>query len=79
VIPTMLVIGLLVGRWAAVPLGGVAWAIVLLASGTIGWSGVAVAVLVAAANVAAGVAVRRAVAPARLARRRGALPLLPGD
>jgi hypothetical protein len=61
VIPTMLLIGLLVGRWAAVPLGGLGWAGVLLVAGTIGWDSVAAAVVVAAANAALGVIARQGV------------------
>ena len=57
----MLLIGLLVGRWGAVPLGGATWAVVLLVSGTIGWGGVAAAVVVAAANTAVGVTARQAI------------------
>jgi hypothetical protein len=71
VIPTMLLIGLLVGRWAAVPLGGLGWVGVLLVAGTIGWNSVIAAVVVAAANAALGVIARRGVR--MVLRRPGAV------
>jgi hypothetical protein len=66
VIPTMLVIGLLLGRWAAVPLAGIGWAVLLLAVGVIGLDGVPAAFGVAVINAAVGVMVRQI---ARLAVR----------
>lgn len=61
-IPTMLVVGLVIGRLWAIPLGGLAWGALLLATGVLGVSGFAFAVVLGGANVAAGVLVHRLVA-----------------
>jgi hypothetical protein len=58
VIPTMLLVGLLVGRAAAVPVGAGLWAAVLLLIGTIGIADVPLAAALAGANVAVGAIVR---------------------
>jgi hypothetical protein len=59
VIPTMLLVGLVIGRWWAVPLGGVAWAALVAAS--IAPGDVPLAAALGAANVAVGVLARWAV------------------
>jgi hypothetical protein len=58
----MLVVGLVLGRVWAIPLGAVGWAGVLLVSATISPVDVPVAAALAAANVAVGVLGRRVVA-----------------
>lgn len=58
----MLLIGLLVGRWAAVPFGGLGWAVALLASGSVGWVDVPTATFLGAVNMAAGVVAHQIVA-----------------
>ena len=35
-IPTMLLVGLVVGRWWVIPLGALGWAVLLLATGPLG-------------------------------------------
>jgi hypothetical protein len=62
VIPTMLLLGLVVGRRWAIPLGAVGWAVTVLMAGTIGVADVPVAAALGAANVAVGVLVRWAIA-----------------
>jgi len=64
VIPTMLLIGILVGRWWVVPVGGAGWATVLIVSGTLGWGAVPAAVALAAVNAAAGAMVRQLIVSA---------------
>ena len=63
----MLLVGLVAGRWLALPLGGVAWAVLLLAFGTIGWTEVPAAAALGLVNVAVGVLLHKAMA--LLARR----------
>ena len=72
-IPTLLLVGLLIGRRWAVWVGALAWAAVLLVPGTIGVVDVPLVAAIAAANIAVGVLVRRMLARAlRLARRPAA-------
>jgi hypothetical protein len=61
VIPTMLVAGLVLGRWWAIPLGGVAWAVLIVLAVSIAPVDVLLAAALGAANVAVGVLVRWAV------------------
>jgi hypothetical protein len=58
----MLLVGLVLGRAWAVPVGAVAWAAVLLFAGTIGVADVPLAAALAGANVAVGVIARWVVA-----------------
>jgi hypothetical protein len=63
-IPTMLLAGLAFGRWwkVAIPLGGLAWAVLLVATEVGSGPGFfAGAALLGAANVAVGAAVYQAV------------------
>ncbi|MHB8469860.1 MAG: hypothetical protein ACYDCH_08915 [Gaiellaceae bacterium] len=61
-IPTLLVIGLAVGRWRAVPIAAVGWAGLLLVTGVSGVSSIGAALALGAANTAVAVAVRKTVA-----------------
>jgi hypothetical protein len=70
VIPTMLLVGLALGRRWAIVAGGVGWGAALLVTGTIGVADVPVAVVLAAANVTVGVWARRVLAWALGIRRR---------
>lgn len=68
-IPTMLLAGLLVGRGWAVPVGALAWGVLLLVTGTIGLADLPLAVLLGGLNTTLGVIVRCALAwPLRRAR-----------
>ena len=61
-IPTLLVLGLLVGRWSVVPLAAVGWALLLMVEGVGSGAGFAVSAgALGAANTFVGVAVRRAL------------------
>ena len=64
----MLLAGLLIGRGWAVPVGALAWAGLLLVTGTIDPGDLSLAALLGGVNTAVGVVVRQAVA--RLARLR---------
>lgn len=57
-IPTMLLVGLVIGRRWAVLAGAAGWATTLLVTGTIGADEVPLAAALAAVNVAVGVLVR---------------------
>jgi hypothetical protein len=57
----MLLVGLAVGRWWAIPLGGVAWAAVVALAVSIAPSDVPLAAALGAANVAVGVLVHWSV------------------
>lgn len=57
----MVVAGLVVGRWWAIPLGGLAWASLLVPFGDCGWSCLPLAAVLGAANTAVGVVVHVAV------------------
>lgn len=71
-IPTMLLVGLAVGRSWAIPLGGVAWAAILVVAPTrIGVADLPIAAALGAANVAIGVLVRWLVAQTVRALRPG--------
>jgi hypothetical protein len=71
VIPTLLVAGLAVGRWWALPVAAVAWVTLLLATGVIGLAEIPAAAALALANAAVGVAVHKALAwPFRRRRAR---------
>lgn len=54
----MLLVGLAIGRWWAIPLGAAGWAATLLIAGTIGVEEIPAAAAFGAANVAVGVLVR---------------------
>ncbi len=70
VIPTMLLVGLVLGRWWAIPLGGVVWAVLVALAVSIVPGDVLIAAALGAANVAVGVLVRWVlVLMARLVRR----------
>lgn len=60
-IPTMLLVGLVVGRWWAMPLGGVCWAMLVVLAVSIAPSDVPLVAALGAANAAVGVLVRWAV------------------
>ena len=71
VIPTAILSGLIVGRWWIIPLVALAWALLLLLTGTISASQVPEAASLAAVNTAAGVLVHKALAwPFHFARNR---------
>ena len=57
----MLLVGLVVGRWWAIPLGAAAWAVLVVIAASISPGDVPVAAALGAANVAVGVLVRWAV------------------
>jgi hypothetical protein len=57
----MLLLGLAIGRWWAIPLGGVAWAALVLVGVSIAPGDVPFAAALGAANVAVGMLVRWAV------------------
>jgi hypothetical protein len=59
-IPTMLLIGLVVGRVWAIPAGATIWAVVILSGTAHGTDNVAIAALLGAANTAVGVVVHQA-------------------
>ena len=64
-IPVLLIAGLVVGRWWLVPVGAVLWPALLLADGVdtgSAWQFAAAAGVLAAANVAVPVALRRVAA-----------------
>lgn len=61
-IPTMLLVGLAFRRLLTVPLGGLAWGVLLLAMGVISVGELPFAALVGSANFAVGVLVHRLVA-----------------
>jgi hypothetical protein len=54
----MLLVGLAIGRWWAIPLGGVAWAALVVVAVSIAPGDVPLAAALGAANVAVGVLVR---------------------
>jgi hypothetical protein len=58
----MVLVGLVVGRWWAVPLGGLAWAVLVLLAVHMPIGDVPVAAALGAANVAVGVVARQAAA-----------------
>lgn len=57
----MLVVGFLVGRWRAIPLCGVAWAVLVALAVSTAPTDVPLAAALGAANAAVGVLVRLAV------------------
>ena len=64
-IPVALVLGLAVGRWWAVAVAAIGWAILLVATGVVGLDDDAVlAAALAAANATVGVAIHVGVARA---------------
>lgn len=66
----MLLVGLAIGRWWAIPLGGVMWAVLVVLAVSITPADVPLAAALGAANAAVGVLVRWAVVwIARLAVR----------
>lgn len=62
-IPTLLVLGAVLGRWwrSTLVLGTVGWVVVLLATDVIGWSSVLAAAAFGFVNTAVGVAVHQGV------------------
>jgi hypothetical protein len=67
VIPTALLVGLVVGWVWVVPVVGLAWAVLLMVTGTIGAQGIPTAVALGAANAGVGLIVHRGML--RVARR----------
>ena len=61
-IPTVIVLGLVVGRWWLVPLAGLAWVILLTAVNDLGLSDAPVAASLAMVNAGIGVAGHKVVA-----------------
>ena len=57
-IPSMLLVGLVLGRWWVIPLGGVAWALLVALAVSIAPGDVPLAAALGAANAAVGVLVR---------------------
>ena len=57
----MLLVGLAIGRWWAIPLGGVAWAVLVVVAASIAPCDVPFAAALGAANVAVGALVRWAL------------------
>jgi hypothetical protein len=79
-IPTLILVGLLMGRWYFVPVAAIAWAVILgldgIISGVEGYTGAAV---LGAANTAAGVALHQLIVRfLRGARSKIGLPLNSG-
>jgi hypothetical protein len=81
VIPVLLIVGLLCGRWSVVAVATIAWPLVLLVDGACSFGCAPAAAALAAANAAVGVVTHKAVVwPLRLAiaawrdRRRPAEP-----
>jgi hypothetical protein len=62
VIPTVLALGLLVGRWWLVPVAGLAWVLLVALTSALGIGDVPVAAALAMANAAVGVAFHKLVA-----------------
>jgi hypothetical protein len=60
VIPTLLLVGVVVGRWWVVPASALVWVALLLATGTVDSGGVLAAAGLAAANAVVGVLVHKA-------------------
>jgi hypothetical protein len=54
----MLLVGLAIGRWWAIPVGAVGWMVLVVIAVPIGVSDVPIALALGAANVAVGVFVR---------------------
>jgi hypothetical protein len=61
VIPTLWLVGLAIGRWWAIPVGAVAWTVLLVVSVSIAPSELPAAAALGAVNVALGVVLRRTV------------------
>ena len=57
----MLLVGLVVGRLWAIPLGAVGWALLLLVTGVLAVGDAPLAMFLGGANVAVGIAVQRFV------------------
>jgi hypothetical protein len=57
----MLLVGLVVGRRWAIPLGAVGWVVTVVMAGTIGVADIPLAAALGAANVAVGVLARWAI------------------
>lgn len=55
-LPTVLLAGLLIGRWWFVPAGGFAWVVLLVGANDLGLAEVPIAAALAMANAAIGVA-----------------------
>jgi hypothetical protein len=58
----MLLFGLAIGRWRAIPLGAIGWMILVLVAVPIGLDNLPLAAAFGAANTAVGVAIRIATA-----------------
>jgi hypothetical protein len=61
-IPTVILVGLLFGRWWAVPLVAVGWPLLLLATSTIEVTEVPTAAAFGIANIAVGILAHKALA-----------------
>jgi hypothetical protein len=73
VIPTILLPSFIIGRWWVIPAAAVIWAILLLATDTIGAADIPGAAAFAAANATVGVVAHKVIIwPFRLAWRRRA-------
>jgi hypothetical protein len=62
VIPTLLVVGLLLGRWWLVPIAAIAWVVLLALTNDLGVGEAPAAAVLATANAAVGVALHKLVA-----------------
>ena len=60
-IPTVIVLGLIVGRWRLLPIAALAWSALLLVDGIVNLAGVPGAAAVAFLNCAVGVLSHRVV------------------
>jgi hypothetical protein len=60
-VPTMILVGVLIGRWWAVPVSGVAWAVLVVTGASAGIADVPGAAALGAANAGAGVLLRRLI------------------
>ena len=69
-IPTVILAGLIVGRWWLVAVAAIAWPLIVLAAGSLDLSSVPLAAGLAIVNAAVGVAPRWVI---RRARQRAAI------
>jgi hypothetical protein len=72
VIPTAILFGLTLGRWWAVPVGGVAWAALVMSVGEVNIALAPATVVIGTANALVGLAIRRSFA--RLVRVTALVP-----
>jgi hypothetical protein len=74
-VPTMILVGLVIGRWWAIPLGGAAWALLVAVAVGLSPGDAPLAAAVGAANVAVGMGVRGLVRLTLRAARQLLAPL----